>query len=685
MNVIMMLAMLFCLYGMAGFLYMGVFGRKGGTVTSAQCMTLSVMLIIGVQALFSLLGRILPHAMSIGVGLLLILGIYGHFLLLYGSVRASFSSGRRIGLTDVGKARLKAFYSPALICVGAVFVLTLFLMRGMLVFRYDDLKQWGSAAKFMVEHEAMPREEEFFGSLNHYLTPTFFTSFFGIGGKWVTGKFVEYVLYAANLLYAAVGMALPLGEFGWKDAKRCFVIFGLSVFGITALYYHTTANLYVDITLSAWVGGMVGFLLLRRRIRGQLDWTNLLYLALTLLFTVFIKWGYGILGVVIVLCAWGIIEYSMRRSVAEKVNRLLHNRRFWLCCGGIILLGAVMIWLLSIIFGRGLDKVLPGAGSLITSVIDILFGRSDKAVLTTNACLLGLFDQKVTRGTFGFGAAVALVLLGGLGYLQCRSVESVELKKLMHRLHTAWLIGSVIWFLLILVTYVSNFAYAEATIALSFNRYMGIYLMIGYFVLVLLLFCPEQYLAARKVENGETVFVASGKQARGVDMRSLMRILLIMVLVLNMDSTLMTESTGLNSAEMPGYANVSEVAAQSKTVKKLTTSEDDILFIAQSGAERSLHRARFDVGMNVSGYKPNTYHFSSTADAGYDLSAIRPPEELPTLLIEGGYEYVWLFRTDSELNAFAKEYFGFKLQNGTLYRVWNEGGIVSLTEVSSLE
>lgn len=203
--------------------------------------------------------------------------------------------------------------------------------------------------------------------------------------------------------------------------------------------------------------------------------------------------------------------------------------------------------------------------------------------------------------------------------------------------------------------------------------------------MLLVLFAPEEYLAARKLQDGKYVFAPSGKRSKGITVRGLMQILLVTVLVLNINTALVTESTGLNTDEIVGYSNVNAVHEQSNTVKCLTGEDDDILFIAQKGAERSLHRARFDVGMNVSGYSPNTYHFSETADAGYDLSVIRSPKELPQLLIDGGYEYVWVYKTDTELNDFAEGYFGMKLKNATLYRVFVQNGTVTLSRVSGLE
>lgn len=84
--------------------------------------------------------------------------------------------------------------------------------------------------------------------------------------------------------------------------------------------------------------------------------------------------------------------------------------------------------------------------------------------------------------------------------------------------------------------------------------------------------------------------------------------------------------------------------------------------------------------MNVSGYKPNTYHFSADADAGYDLSVIRAPEELPQLIADGGYRYVWVYKTDAELNDFTASYYGMRLKSGTLYRVTGNG----LTRIAKL-
>ncbi len=680
MNMIMMALMLFLVCGIAALIYLSKLNADK-TFSSAACLMVTVIGIIGVQALFAFVGRLFP-AMWIGVVLLLIAGIFGHFMIFR---RCVGIKDNRFVLKDGGKELLCAFYSPALLGACIVFLGTLVLNRGLLVYRYDDLKQWGSAAKFMVENEALPREHEFFGSLNHYLTPTFFTSFFGIGGKWVAGKLVEHNLYAANMLFVAAGLCLPLGEFSWKQLKSTAAILTLSLLGITALYHHSTANLYVDVILAAWVGGTIGYMLLRRRLHGAYSGKEYGFLALVAAFTVFIKWGYGILAVAILAVVFLLIEYSMRKSVKQRVDAWLRTPKFWVGAAAVVLICALIIWLLSLIFGESLNKLLPGAGSLLKSVFDILFDGSEKAILTKDACLMGLFDQRVTRGAFQYGSFTALVLLSGFGFLSLRGVESKAYTAMMKRLCTVWICGSVLWFSLILVTYVSNFAFSEATIALSFNRYMGIYLMIGYFVLLYNLFLPEEYLSARKVTDGGIAFTPSGKQTKGITMRSLMRVLLALVLVLNVNTALVTESTGLNKDEITGYPLVEAVHAQSQKVMQVTGEDDPILYIAQGSVERGLHRARFDVGMNVSGYKPNSYKFAASGDVGYDLSVLRSVEELPQLLIDGGYQYIWVYETNKELNNFTEEYFGMRLHNASLYSVSFENGKVDIFYLCALE
>lgn len=423
MNVLLMLVMLCCVYGIASFFYV-VCNRGERSVSGTQALCLSVIGIIGVQAFASMAGRLIPYLMSVSAGFLLLFGACGHILLIRRSIRAE---GNRLALTADGKTALSEFYSPAMLCAGAAFLLSLVLMRGMLVYRYDDLKQWGSAAKWLTEQESLPHNGDFAGYLNHYLTPTFFTSFFAIPAKWVTGKLVEYDLYAANTLFFAVGLSLPLGEFGWKHAKRVFTMFWLMFFGVTALYYHSIANLYVDITFSTWVGGIIGFLLLRRRIKGRLTGKSYAFVLLAAAFTAFIKWGYGILGVLLILAAWGILEYAMRAELAARVRQVLRSRRFWLTLGGGAAVLLFVLWLLSLILGDTLNRVLPGAGGIVAALFDVLFARTEKAALTTQACLSGFFTQVATRGSFGYGTLPAFVLLTLLGYFQSSRVESKTL------------------------------------------------------------------------------------------------------------------------------------------------------------------------------------------------------------------------------------------------------------------
>lgn len=650
MNFIMMVLMLLCVYGIMA-LYQCITWFGG-----ARCLALAVMTVIGIQAFGGAIGRVIPHGMSYTAVFLLLCGGFGHLMTVWETF--SIRNGR-IGLAGKAKERLAALYPPAVIGAGLIFLLIFLLMRGMLIFRYDDLKQWGSAAKFMTQFEWMPREEEFFGSHNHYLTPTFFTSFFGLGGKWVSGTVIEHNFYAANMLFVAAGLILPLGEIGWKKWKTAFAVLGLELLGMTALYYHSIANLYVDIILAAWVGGMVASVVQHRSSGNAFDRRFWSYCLPMLLFTVFIKWGYGLLGVGVVLLTILLCESSLNPQFGQKLAKRFQNKRLLLIWVLIAAILFVLIWSMSILMGDTLNKILPGVNGMFTAIGDILFARTDKATLTLKACLTGLFDQPVTRGTFGFGPLVGLLLVGGLGAAVAETAG--EKRALLRRLNLIYLAGSVVWFMLILFVYVSNFAYAEATIALSFNRYMGIYLMIGLFVQLTFLFDRNDAALGRSL-----------------------KMLVFLVLVLNINTDLVIESTALDPMQIVGYENVVAVKEQANEVSALTDPEDRILYIGQYGAERGLHRARLDVGMNVSPYKPNTYKFSTENVAGYDLSVTRAPYELPQLIIDGGYDYVWVYKSNSELNDFTEEYFGFRFKPGMLYRVVTDGRSVQLVDATSL-
>ena len=649
MNILMMVFLLFAMYGIMSL------HHKLFALTPVRGFALSVVTVIGAQAVGGLLGRTEVHGMSYSVLFLILFGMLGHILVLSDLFKRQ---NGKLCFTEHAKEELAALYCPAVIGAGLIFLLALFIMRGMLIYRYDDLKQWGAAAKFMTEYEWMPREEEFFGSHNHYLTPTFFTSFFGIGGKWVTGKVVEHNFYAANMLFVAAGLILPLGEIGWKDYKKVFTLLAVELLGMTALYYHSIANLYVDITLAAWVSGLLA-LAVQHRVKGKTyDSKFWRYYAVMLLFTVFIKWGYGILGVCIILLAMFITAWSVSDAFGERIKRLFANRFVTAIVLLSVLAVIVLVLGLSVVMGELLNKILPGAGGIFTAVGDILFARTDKAVLTLKACLTGLFDQPVTRGFFGYGALVGLLLVGGFGAVSAAGHLDAKVKKLHKRLNLIWMGGSIVWFLLILFVYVSNFAYAEATIALSFNRYMGIYLMIGFFVQVVFFFTEEH--------DAHTV--------KGLSL------VLFAVLLLNINTDLVVESTALDTTAIVGYENVQAVKAQSEKIKAYTTPEDDILYIGQYGAERGLHRARVDVGMNISSFKPNTYKFAEGDAAGYDLSITRAPGELPQLIIDGGYEYVWVYKSNAELNNFTESYFGFRFDHAMLYRVEIDGNLVYLKD-----
>ncbi len=666
MNIIMLLLFFLSLYGVAC-VYTAAL-----RMSSAQGFLCAVMSVCAAEGLGALLGRWIPHGMGIFTGVILAVGLLGHFLL---AKRVLCADGHfRLFPGEKGRQFLLEFYSPALVGAGIVFFAGILLMRGALVYQYDDLKQWGTAAKFMVENERLPKDEEFFGSLHHFLTPTFFNTFFGIGGKWATGKLVEHNLYTGNLLLIAAGWVLPMGEFGWKEKGRAFGLLGLNLLCCGALYYHSFFNLYVDVILAAFCGGMIGYLILHRRKSCGWERRELIFLAVCGCFMVVLKWGYGILCLILAALSLFAVEDSLNPAFAGRVKEKLHDRRFLLIAGGILLLIVGGIAAAAAVFGERLNVVLPGAARFFTAIWEILTGSTEKARLTLSACVSGLFDQKLTRGALGLNTFMAFILLLAAWRFAKRECESAAFGRLMSRLSLGYLIGGICWFFMILITYVSTFAENESVTALSFNRYTGIYLMIGAFALNLLLLLPPSALRSHHEQT-----------ARRIPARSIAAAVMTALLVLNCNESLISYSTGLMNENVAGYQTVAQVKEQSEKVKGSEAAEAEILFIAQDSAERALHRARFDVGMNVSRYKPNSYCFTEKDARGSDISISRTPKELPQLILDGGYEYLWIYKTDSLLNEFCSGYFGMELKSASLYRVVKDGGALQLEYVCGLK
>ncbi len=666
MNVIVLLLFCFSLYGVAC-VYTAAL-----RLSSAQGFLCAVMSVCAAEGLGSLLGRLVPHGMGIVSGIILAVGLFGHLLL---ARRALWADGHfRLFPGENGRRFIAAFYSPALVGAGIVFLAGLLLMRGALVYQYDDLKQWGTAAKFMVENERLPKEDEFFGSLHHFLTPTFFNTFFGIGGKWATGKLVEHDLYAANLLLIAVGWVLPMGEFSWKEKGRAFGFLGLNLLCCGALYYHSFFNLYVDVVLAAFCGGMIGYIILHRRKSCGWKRSELIFLAVCCCFMTMLKWGYGILCLLLVLLTLFAAEYSLNAAFAKRVKEKLRNKRFLLMAGAVLLLLIGGVAAAAAIFGEKLNVILPGAARFFIAIREILTGSTEKARLTLSACISGLFNQKLTRGALGLNTFSAFVLLLAAGWFVKKESESAAFERLQRKLFWGFAVGGICWFCMILITYVSTFAENESIIALSFNRYTGIYLMIGAFVLNLLLLLPSSALQSHREQA-----------AKRMPARSIVAVVMTAMLVFNCNENLISYSTGLMNENVAGYQTVAEVKKQSERIKDSEAAEAEILFIAQGCAERALHRARFDIGMNVSRYSPNSYCFTESDTQGSDISISRMPKDLPELISDGGYAYLWIYRTDSLLNEFCSGYFGIELKSASLYRVVENGEGIGLEYVCSLK
>lgn len=627
MNFVWMLLAFLMLSGMA----VGFCGLM--KVNMGEGMLLSVSSAIGAMYLSGLAGAFIYGVYAIGI--LAAAGyLFGIFLK---------RNGRR--------ALAAGLLSPAF------FVLLLLLLYGLIFFyndfiqHVDEFHQWAAAVKYMWEYDRFPLYGDFIGGRQPFATSLFHLFFQEITG------YNEQNMYISALLLMWVGFFLPVSECSGKEWKK-IVIFNVIVYmALYSLYGYGPKNLYVDLPAVAWAGGLAGWWMNRQKKKA-----NGIILGVGIVMVYFFKSFVGLLLGVFVL-AFVLME---RLLIEKKIQDTRSGRKklilFFSVAGslGVLLVAAAGI------FVAGIDGYVTSMSEAFQAKAVLLQITGEKAFETLSALISGILGTALSPSsnlklTLFAIAIVSFVVLMVAGELYQKRRES--------KIYVAYGILMTVGYCIVLYfAFIFMFSYEESIQVSGSLRYfavIGLYL----FLIALAFLFQRGKLFHRRLQQ----YLSLG---------------LLLLFLYGLNGNFITETTALRKDRVTGYTAISETRQQLEQVRSIISDTDKVYFLTQDQSnEFATNTALYYLEQQVSNYLNTPWKFteggSITRLAETEYPSI---EDFPVLLAQGGYTYVWVYKTDSYLTEKLPEVMKCKkIKSGRLYRVvYKDGEAVRLKLAADL-
>ena len=552
----------------------------------------------------------------------------------------------------------ESFSFPVLCILLLMFAYAAVLFYGAFLQNPDDLHWYGPVLSGMAAENRLPEWNSSLIPYQPYAASLFELFFLKIAGS------SEHVMYTAAFFLNWIGFLLPMAGMKKKDLKAA-ALYSVIVFAsLYSLYSHPYKSLYVDLPCIAWAGGLAGWWPARRRGRKK---TNILILLAGLLTLFYFKKMVGLLMVLLVIL-YVFFEHASDSCPGDPDRG--EKRSFAIC-----IISAVLFLAAAAAAGAGLLLLAKGrlTGFLPASI---------QALLTAT----GFSMTKMVRLAGALGNSILGTPLHGKSDLDIYPFAFLVFlliwqtadrwfggsDRVQGRLRSWYLVlASAGYTLALAIGYIIIFAYEEAVAAKSAKRYLSIVVM------YLFLICLSRWI--RDME----------KDMRTRRIRLFASLALLFVFITGWNDVFIANATSFNKYQVAGSEDILEAGAGARKIRKLLEPEDRVYFLNQSDEnELPQNTAICYLLDQVSNFALEPWRFTEDGCVIRAAEKEEPVlEDLPQVLEDGGYTYVWIYRTDEYLSEQLPEIFDgvTQVEDSQLYRVTGEDGSATGLELVSDE
>ncbi len=550
------------------------------------------------------------------------------------------------------KYSLLDFFSPAICMVIVIAGVGIVAFHGFQICNWDELYQWGKCADFMMEYDMLPQGSDFTGEAALLSSTTFFHYFMSYMSEWVIGKVIKSNYYVSNLILWFSALTLPFSGCKWSDCKRVF-LYGLFHFLLMSMIFvQPYYNIYTDQATAYWAGCLITWLLLKKSNR-----RNIYIIPLVLVNVGFMKSMVGPLFAVIVLAAI-VVLYLLSRRENGKTSSKTMGKKFIRPRNIMIVLGVLSPFILVELW----SKMVGGNGLWRFHSITPASGEEDRAIRTLKSMISWIFKSVTLHEDRIFiSYGIFIVITIGIVYVIYPVILSKNEQVRFRMLMNIYILGFALYFVIMYITFLTVFEYYASVRATSLNRYFSDYIMLGIVPLTIPFFLSEG------VDDGTNVLLIK----KGFVFAS------IAIILYGSSGYFLGNLSHAYAVDTKKYSRIEEMSKYCEKVKKLTGGEGKIYFINQKRS--GLYTLAADYDMENQIFRSGMcYKFRLDTSKKISGMTDYPIETFPQVLDEQGYEYLWVYSTNSYFTDNMKTMFDVnKVKNGNFYKVLHgENGIV---------
>ncbi len=596
-----------------------------GMMLSAAFITL-VMWIFG---LFS--------AFDAGVIILCILGVVGCFLLII----------------LICSKRATDMLNPAYFALLVIFISSIILYYGDFIQHIDELHQWALAVKHMLNSGNLPKGPDYLGDSHQLIGTSLFILFF----QKITG-YNESYMYVSAAFLSFLGFLLPFSNVQKKEWYKIVVYVLLLYVMIYPLYRYGFKNLYVDMPVISWTSGTALYFIMRDK-KKKLSNTVLMISSITMIF--FFKLYVGLLLdlFLLMLIVCGFIEDRYEKASDIKKKDFVIK---WTLAAITLCIATILgVFLLIVYFTKN-------------GVID-----SSYIATVTKAYFKSFFTETINqRSSYHVRPVMILLAIGLVIAFRFRINKGKNSAGDKLVIASAGLFGTG-YIVALWLAYLLIFNSAESAQAFGAPRYFSTML-----TMLITFFIAEFMLNTRSV-------IINNKHVPGMTVQMVFATVLLLFFMLGVNKKFIADSTAYCDSSLSSYEVMMKAHKHIAKIENILTENDRVYMLHQGADLTTLNNksqfpqnmALYYLGNQVNNclYQPwKLFEGGSyVAITKTDLFTI---DNLPGYLAEGGYTYLWIFRSDDyikeKLPTVIKVDGGVK--NASLYRIIYENGNVSELE-----
>lgn len=586
---------------------------------------------------------------EIGIGILFVLVCLGILSLFFIKVKKKRTE------------ELRGFFTPAIVIFSGMVVVIYVLFRHCFVCNFDEFTQWAKAIDYMLANNKLPMGADFEGYSTMFSSTTLFQYAMNYLPYKVLGTSSVGSYYTSSVVFWLIAVMLPLSGRGWNKWKST-VLYFIAIFMIANwMYVHPYYNMYPDQAVALWAGGFLGWYFFSETAKGK----RLKVICPVLLINLaFMKTMVGPLFVAVALLAIGM-DYLNKKDLGVKELLGIWKKNMF-TKKGIIGFSIVILFV-----GISLFTISASGNDFFMKHLFHIDTANNRVPLTVKSGIKNAFVAvNLEEGFWNISYVGFFVMAIVLFLLLYFFIFSKEEKKRMTRIYVTYFLGFGFYFLILIYAFLTVFGYADSVRTGSINRYFSCYMLLGSIPIL----APFFLLPTKKKTNKHGV-------------RRICAIVLMMIVIsANAVSFVGDICPDYNTNRT--FLKLKDISNYKNQIDKITHGTGKIFMINQSRAIYYVVAADYEFKDQITRDGMCYYFPEKPKDIeGINVLEYHDISEFPSMLDEGEYEYIWIYKANSYFRKNFRQMFDlekYTIKKGNIYKVIKKDGKIQIELINKI-